>query len=192
MYSTKQYVVSFLLLLCTAISIWLVLKLPAPPPLTSTQPDANNSYMTDVIITRMNAESGKPQDQLESSFMVHSSLDGKTTITRPHFIIFQTVGEPWHLYGDNGQTQNGVDILNLWGHVTLTQPPGPQNQTMTITTSAVTIFPKMKYAETTQPVTGLQPGNVLQAIGMHTDFKTGIVNLLSHVQGKSQGQGIQK
>ncbi len=191
MYSVKQYLSSFVLLFSAAVSTWLVFKLPAPVPLAVTQPDANKSYMSDVIITRMNADSGKPQDQLQTPSMIHS-LDGKTIITRPHFIIFQPVGEPWHLYGDNGQTSNGTEVLNLWGNVVLTQPPGPQNQTMTITTSAVTIYSKKEYAETSQPVVGSQPGSVLQAIGMHTNFKTGIVNLLSNVHGKSQGQNIQR
>lgn len=188
MYSAKQYTTSFLLLLGAAISTWLVIKLPPPTALSATQPDADKSYMSHVTITRMDAITGKPQDELQTPLMVHSATSGKTAITRPHFIIFQPVGEPWNLYSDHGQTQNGVDILDLWDHVVLTQPPGPQNQSMTITTSAVTIYPKKKYAETAQAVMGTQPGTTLQAIGMHTDFNTGIVNLLSNVRGENQGQ----
>ncbi len=185
MYSVKQYLIVFLLLFCATLSLWLAFKLPAPSSTTPALPETQKSYMTDVVITRMNPDSGKPQDELQTPLMVH--YEGKTTITQPHFIIFQINGQqPWNLSGDHGETQSGMDILNLWGNVVLAEAPGPQNQAMTITTSAVTIYPKKKYAETVQPVVGSQPGNVLQAIGMHTDFKTGIVTLLSNVRGKSQ------
>lgn len=186
MYSAKQYLSGFTLLFGAVISTWMVLKLtPSSSPAVK-PPDANFSYMTDVTITRMNVDTGKPQDQLQTPVMVHSALNGKTTMDHPHFIIFQPIGEPWQLSGDHGQTNNSIDILDLWGNIVLTQPPSSQNETMTITTSAVTIYPKQKYADTKQPVVGIQPGSTLQAIGMHADFKTGMIYLLSNVHGKSQ------
>lgn len=188
MYSVKQYLSSFVLVLSTAVSSWLVYKLPTQTTSSTIPADINKSYMSNVVIMRMDAISGKPQDELQTELMVHSNIDGKTDIVKPHFVIFQAVGEPWNLYGDHGQTQNALDVLDLWGNVVLTEPAGPYNQKITLTTSAVTIYPKKKYAETMQPITGTQPGSELRAIGMHTDFQTGIVNLLSNVQGTSEGQ----
>jgi len=186
MYSAKEYSVGFVLLLCTALSSWLVLN---TSPVTTTPVDQTNypeSIMTNAIITRMNSTSGLPQDQLQTPLLVHYTTGDLTKMTQPRFVFMQEAGEPWHLSADQGQANNGVDLVKLSGHVALTQAKSADNPPISITTSAVTIYPKQQFAETDQPIVAQQPDKMIQAVGMQTHFKTGTVELLSHVQGKYQ------
>lgn len=185
MYSTKQYFIGFFLLLSTAGSSWLALH-SSKQALDASQANAPESYMTDATIIRMNSATGLLQDKLYVPYLIHYTLNDITLLTHPLLTIFQATGEPWHLTADHGQSMNGAETVKLWSNVLLSQAQGPQNPPLTITTSAATIFPKQEYAITDQPLVARQPDKMLQAIGMRTYFKTGIVELLSHVHGEYQ------
>lgn len=189
MLSKKQYLISFILVLSTVWSSWLVLNSNQQTIADQNTPE---SYMVDATIIRMNRDTGLPEDQLFAPYLVHYSLGDITHLTKPALTILQTTGEPWHLTADQGQAVNGSETIKLWNHVLLAQAQGPQNPPMTITTSVVTIHPKEQYAETDQTVVAKQPDKMLQALGMRTYFKTGIVDLLAKVHGEYQNQSVQK
>lgn len=185
MYTTKQYLTGFCLLLTTAFSSWLVLKSsPNEEINVSTHANQPDSIMKNATLLRMNNETGKLQDKLEAAVLTHYPTGDLTNFTQPHFTIMRENEAPWVLTADEGQAHDGIDTIKLWGHVVLTQAGGLENLPTTITTSAITIFPKKEYAETDQAAKATQPDRMMQAIGMVVHFKTGIVDLASNVQGQ--------
>lgn len=189
MLSTKQYLIGFGLLLSTVWSSWLVLN---SNQLAIADQNSPESYMIDATITRMNRDTGLPEDQLFAPYLVHYNLGDTTRLTKPSLTILQTTGEPWHLTADQGQAFNGIETVKLWDNVLLAQAQSPENPPMTISTTTVTIHPKQQYAETDQAILAKQPDKTLQAIGMRTYFKTGVVELLTKVHGEYQNQGVKK
>ena len=63
------------------------------------------------------------------------------------------------------------------------QPEQANNLKTDITTSHVTILPNQSIAKTDQSVTITRPDSIVKATGMQADFKTGIIELLSHSRG---------
>lgn len=182
MYSSKQYFFGFLLLFSTIGSSLMVLH-SGEDLANKQQANTPESYMINATMTRMNEDTGLPEDQLYSPYVVHYLEGDKTDFNQPVMVIYQETGEPWHLSSDQGQATYGVNTIKLWGNVVLVQTAGPQNPAMTIKTTAATIFPKDQYAVSDQPLTAEQPDKNLKAVGMHAYFKTGIIDLLSQVQG---------
>lgn len=187
MYSTKEYLIGFILVLSTATSSWLALKSTSAEEATAAQANVVESYMTQAVVVQMNGVTGSPQYLLQSPLLEHYTAGDITKITRPHLTILQPDSAPWYLSADQGQASNGLESVKLQNNVVLFEPQSAQNPTMTITTSAATIYPKRQYAESDQLIIATQPDKKLQAVGMQTYFKTGIINLLSQVQGDYRG-----
>ena len=190
MYSSKQYFIGFLLLFCTAVSSWLVLKSSAVPTVI-TNKDGPDSYMTNVSVMRTNNDSGEIQNELHAQVMTHYA-NQTTLFTMPHFVFYHPPAQPWNLTAKQGQAEDGINTVQLWNQVILAQAAGPQTQPITINTSQVTVHPKQHFAESKQLVTAIEPGVYVTAMGMHVDFKTQIVDLLSHVRVQYQAQANSK
>lgn len=182
--STKQYIITILFLLAACIGTWLLLTALENRAIPLTDSNHPDSYMADVIATRMN-ELGKIKDQLKTPMMVHFPAGDMTNITTPHFIIYNADpdSQPWHITANYGQAHDGINILELWDHVKLEQLAGTQGATITMLTTAMTIFPKQQYAQTSQPVKVWQMGSVVTSVGLHADLKTGEIDLLSKTHG---------
>lgn len=190
MYSPKQYLLGFLLLFCAAVSGWLVLKSSAIP---ASIPNENgpDSYMTNISVLHTASDSGELQNELHAALLTHYS--NKTTVfTRPHFIFYHPPAQPWNLTAKQGKAFDDVNLVQLWDQVVLAEAAGNQTQPITINTSQVTVHPKQHFAQTDQLVTAIEPGVYVTAIGMHVDFKTQVVDLLSHVHVQYQAQANSK
>lgn len=180
----RQSIPSLLLFMAAAFSSWLVVASLKKPLATPDSPQNPDSFAVDTMATRMRATDGLPKEQLFTSLLVHYPQGDKTDITAPHLIIFNEDNkQPWHIYADKGQTQNGIAVLQLWDNVRLVQAASAQNPSLTAITSKLTIFPKKDYAETQQPVNLTHTLGTASAIGLHANFKTGVINLLAHVHG---------
>lgn len=176
----------FLLILAAALTSWLLARSFEAPVASTSLPQNPDAYMYNVTAVRTNALSGTLQDQLFTPEMIHYSIGDTTNITTPHLIIFNSSGEPWNIYANHGQAQSGVTTLQLWDNVRLIQAAGPKNAALSMTTSAMTVFPKDQYAETAQPVTLWQTGGKATSVGLHAYLKTGIIDLLSQARGQYQ------
>ncbi len=187
--TSRQLITLFPLLLLATFSGWLAYK--NSQAIVQNQNAAQNpdSFTKNVAAMRMNVDSGTPQDELFAPNMVHYPAGDTTNVTTPHIVIFNADGtnnEPWHIYSLKGQAQNGTTIVQLWDHVRLHQAAGPNNSEMTITTSALTVYPKDQYATTQQPVQLVQPGGVANSVGLRADLKTGDIQLFSQARGHYQ------
>lgn len=190
MYSSKQYITGFFLLLCTAVSSWLVLKSSAIPASIPNE-KGPDSYMTNISVLHTASDNGELQNELHAALLTHYS--NKTTLfTLPHFIFYHPPAQPWNLTAKQGKALDDINLVQLWDQVVLAQAAGKQTQPITINTSQVTVYPKQHFAQTDQLVTAIEPGVYVTAIGMHVDFKTQVVDLLSHVHVQYQAQANSK
>jgi LPS export ABC transporter protein LptC len=183
----RQILPTFLLLLAAALSGWLVIKsLEAPinQAESARNPDA---YIFNVNAVKMDAITGTPDDQLYSPQMIHYPANNTTNMITPHLIVFNDNGDqPWNIYADKGQAQQGADIIQLQDNVRLLQAAGTNNQALTITTTAITIHPKQQYVENNQLTNLWQPSGTASSVGIRAWQKTGIINLLSQAKGHYQ------
>lgn len=185
--STRQYFITTFFLLAACIGTWLLLTAIENRSVPLNNNDRPDSYMLNVTATSLD-ENGNLKDELQAPKLVHFAKGDTTNVTKPHFILYNAdaTGQPWHVYADQGQARDGINVLDLWGNVRLEQPAGPDNAAITMVTSAITVFPKEQYAQTQQPVKVWQSGSVATSVGMRINLKTGNIELLSQAKGKYQ------
>jgi lipopolysaccharide export system protein LptC len=160
---------------------WQQLTRPAAPLVTRRQADV---YATQVSIFHTDSE-GNLYDQLKTPLSVHYPLDNSISLATPVFNLFEKNNESWELSARYGKLKENNDFLQLWNNVRLKQKKGV-NTITTLTTSTLTINLKEKTAQTADPVTIIQTNQVIQAIGLHADFKKKTIQLLSQVKGQLQ------
>jgi LPS export ABC transporter protein LptC len=171
--------------LAACLSIWLLIsnhvKQGLNPVKLSQQPDA---YAEQVKLTRMD-ESGQLNDQIYSAKLTYYAATQTSLLTMPKVLMFVTGKAPWHMQADYAQAQHKSKTIQLWGNVKLDQTALDRQQTtLSISTSALTLFPQQREIKTQQTVTLVQPNSFIQAIGLYADIKQGIVQLLNKTQGR--------
>ncbi len=147
------------------------------------KPNNPDTFMTDIHAIQID-QMGKVHTTLTGSTATHYEQDNTTLFEKPYYITKSKQGPPWHISGDHGKAINGMDSILLWDNVRIYQPAGLNSRNLTLTTSRLTYYPARSYAETDQPVTLKQPGNITQGIGLQADLKTGFIKLLSHSSGQ--------
>lgn len=183
MLSYKRALLGILLLSATSLSLWLIFH-------TDIQQKRQNedisshpiAFAENVAITRID-KNGKLQSQLYSPKMTQYP-DNTTQFVDPHFIAYGRAEQPWKVTAKHGKAYDGVAKITLWDNVTIQQNAGPSNHPITITTSAITVYPKQQLAETDQPVTFMQPGITIYSVGIRAYLEEGRVELLSKARGQ--------
>lgn len=159
---------------------WLQLTRPNPT-INRNLPDA---YATTVIINHID-KSGNLYDQLKTPLSLHYPSDDSISLTTPLFTLFLKNKESWQLSACYGKLKESNDLLQFWNNVKLEQKQGSSNKTVsTLTTSTLTIHLKEKMAETSAPVVITQINQEVQAVGLHANFNTKTIQLLSRVKGQ--------
>lgn len=143
-----------------------------------------DSYATDVILFHTDT-TGNLYDQLKTPLSTHYPSDDSIALSKPLFNLFLKNDETWELSASYGKLKENNDLLQLWDNVKLDQKKGTRKTpTSTLTTSTLTINLKEKTADTSAPVTITQINQVIHAIGLHADFTSKTIQLLSHVKGQ--------
>lgn len=160
---------------------WLQLTRSANATIIGNQPDA---YATKVVVYHID-KSGNLYDQLNTPLSVHYPLDDSISLATPIFTLFLKNKESWQLSSHCGKLKEGKDLLKLWDNVKLEQTQGLGKKTVsTLTTSTLDIHLKEKTAETSAPVTITQMNQEIHAVGLHANFNTKTIRLLSQVKGQ--------
>ena len=160
---------------------WLQLTRPVNPFTTGRQPD---TYATQVVIYHTDQE-GDLYDQLDTPLSVHYPLDDSISLSTPLFTLFLKNKESWQLSSRYGKLEESKDLLRLWDNVKLTQKQGSSDTSLsTLTTSTLDIHLKEKTAQTSAPVVITQINQQIHAIGLHADFNSKTIQLLSQVKGQ--------
>ena len=142
-----------------------------------------DSFMIDADYTQYD-EDGNVHVRLISPYMAHYRTNDRAFFRQPSLSGYTAERVPWQVTADHGKTLKGVNQVYFWDNVVLKQLSYPNHpDTTLIKTSTLMVYPKRSYAETDQAVTITRPNSVAEGVGMQTDFKSGIMKLLSHATG---------
>ena len=172
---------SFFILCILATSHFLNQAIPQQTTIgeaTST-PDA---FATGVTASYLNQE-GKLQTQFNTPKMWHYYTHNKTEFENPHFLIYSKDNLPWHIFAAHGEALSGIESVLLWDNVHVHQDQSKLHHELNLTTTAMTLHPKIQTADTGQPVLLTQPGYQVSAVGLHLSLKEEKVDLISNAQG---------
>lgn len=177
---------SILLIMILTVSSWLAISI------TKNMLDENRRtqgssdfFMRDVVYTQVD-DNGVVQEQLHSTKMVHYPITSTYVFDSPRLVMTDKDNKQWYISANNASSKGNSKEIYLWDDVNIKQQQDKSSLqgSMSIITSAATLYPKQQMAETDKPLTIVQGGNVVNAIGAKVDLRNSKVKLLSRVKGK--------
>lgn len=182
-FSLRTIVTLALLLLITSYTSWLLYETNRQTivaPVDNVHPDFIIKNVT-VIET---SATGKIKNHFQSAHVVHYNNQDTYFFDNPHLISYSEDGKaPWDITALHGKSLLGFSTLILWDDVKLHEISSAQNADTLITTTKLTVYPKLNYAHSDEPVTLIQPDLEVHSIGMNVYFKEKRVQLLKQAQG---------
>jgi len=143
-------------------------------------PDAYMENVTAIILDKF----GKVTMKIITPKMVHYSKNDTTDFTDPQLTLYHKSPNPWFIESKTAKAWHGIDNVVFKDDVTIHHPADYNNPATVIKTTTLTVHPNEKLAETTEPITMIQPNSVMKAIGMQADMDSGNIKLLSQAQGE--------
>ncbi len=181
--SPKNLTLSLLLLGALAVSAWLARQsfLSSNDDNTS-QPTTPNAFMTEARYMHFNAD-GAWSSRIYSPRAIHYPEQDTTIFDKPRMTA-KTEGQlTWVITADHGDSHPGLKVLYLTDNVHVQRIDDTTHKIINLTTTALTLYPPQKLAHTDQPVTIIQPGSTINAVGLSADLNKGELQLLSQVHG---------
>jgi lipopolysaccharide export system protein LptC len=177
-----SFTLSTILVVALFLSVLLIRNATTTKPKTPNRPDTPDAYIINASYIRMNVN-GHPANQMYAKKLTHYAKDDVSEIEEPHFILFSQDREPWYVTASYGQSHKGTKQVYLWKNVVIHEPGGTHNRELTMSTSALTVYPEMQSAATDQSVTIVQPGSIVKSVGLTANLHKGEINLLSQAKG---------
>lgn len=148
--------------------------------------NAPDFFIQNLMVKQFN-ENGKLNYTLHAEHLTHfeaknhSYLSQLTVFSYPDTHSQQQA--PWKITALKGEAWYGSDDLLLKHHVKIEELSPQKTPSLTLTTNALSIFPKKNLAYTAEPVTIIQPGLSFHAVGMRIHFKKKKIEFLHQSQG---------
>lgn len=143
-------------------------------------PDAYMENVTAIILDKV----GKVTMKIVTPKMMHYVQNDTTDFIDPQLTLYHKSPNPWFVESKTAQALHGIDNVVFNGDVTIHHPADFNNPATVIKTTTLTVHPNEKTAETSEPITMIQPNSVIKAVGMHADMESGNIKLLSQAQGE--------
>jgi lipopolysaccharide export system protein LptC len=184
MFTLKNALVGFLLLLALSLSTWSLFKSYSKSiVVVKTDPTRPDSYMLNVTATIFNKE-GLPALQVVTPKMVHYPENNTTNLDQPRVTIYRKSPQPWYIKADYAKASDGMKQIVFWSNVNIHHVADSENPDTSLETTSLTIFPEQQIASTGEAVTFLQPDTKIHAVGMLANLDAGTVKLLSQTKGE--------
>jgi lipopolysaccharide export system protein LptC len=130
---------------------WLV-----EPPQEPGEEKAPRPRQPDHVVTQFTAietdETGRPERRLVAATLRHFVAEDRTELARPRLSLYQAEGPPWQVEAQSGLLLEGGDQVQLEDSVRISRDASADAQAVTLTTEALTLWPKRQFAEGDQPV----------------------------------------
>lgn len=143
------------------------------------QPETPDSFMQEITFTRYDAQ-GVWESRFYTPHSVHYPKRNTTLLENPKLISRGDNQLVWVITAKHGKAEDDGKTVYLNDNVQIQRINSVTHQVSTMTTSTLTAYPQQKFLETDQPVTIIQPGSTIHAIGLNADLKTGDIHLLSN------------
>lgn len=178
----KNGMMTLLFAFALAFSLWLMQQtfLNRDDANTS-QPTTPDAFMLGMEYTNFDVR-GQWGSRVHSARVMHYPDQDTSTLETPK-MVSRSGAVTWIITANQGVARQGLKTVRLTDHVEVNRFHEARGKTLTLLTSALTAYPKRKWAETDQPVTIIQPGSTVHATGLTADINTGDVQLLSKVKG---------
>lgn len=183
---SKNGMLTVLFLGSLFISSWLTHSL-SPASRESGQvvslstPDA---FMTDAHYTEFDP-SGNWKSSFDTPHLTHYQEQDTAVLQKPLLITKDDQQLTWVIKAQHAVSQNHGTILKLQDQVHV-QRFDSEKKNLELTTTQLTSYPKQRYLETHEPVTIIQPGSIMNSIGLAADMNNGNITLLSQAHGSYQ------
>jgi len=139
-------------------------------------------FMHNVTYVQMDVD-GNIRQQIVSPNLVHYPDNDVAVFQQPHLLVFNVAQKLWDISADQGKSVAYMDRIYLSGNVNIERLPTPDDLGFTVKTTTLTVYPSSQTADTKEPVTILQNGSIVNAIGAKADLAKGTIDLLSKVKG---------
>ena len=143
--------------------------------------DAPDFFMTNATYIRYD-QYGSINNKFHTSKITHFITNNNYIFDNPSMNMYKENEQPWIITASKGKSESGKSKIYLWDNVHVTQAFSKNNSDFDITTTSLTVYPSIKFAETRDPVIIIQGGSIAKAIGAKADFQSGTVSLLSNVE----------
>ncbi len=174
---------------------WLILQVSSQNN-TASAP-AHTQYLEwfgkNITLTEMDAF-GHVKQTIKAKNLRHYVPDEMTDLADVYVYFFSAEDDQeWQLTSDKGRlfhSENKQDItrIDLWQNVQLLHPADDSQDTVTINTSTLAIFPEKEYAHTDQFTIVKQPGQEMSGNGMEIFFPTQNFYLLNNVSSTHENE----
>lgn len=176
-----------LLIIFSGISAQALFSAKKITKISSIDPDVPDFFMTNAMYMQFD-HNGKINNQFHTNQITHFPINNNYIFDNPQIKIYNNCEQPWNITANKGRSEGGKSKIYLWDNVKIIQASNPDNPDFDITTTDLTVYPDIKFAETKKPITIIQSGSIAKAIGAEADFKNGTVKLLSNVEGQYQAK----
>ena len=173
----------FAIILFSTFATASILALLAAKKITTTHPAADSTpdfFMTNATYSKFD-NNGNISNQFSTREIIHFQHQNNYIFANPSLKMYSDKTSPWYITATNGKSKEGKSAIYLWDNVKLVQ-----NSDFDITTTTLTVYPDRKFASTDKPITIVQNGSIVKAIGATADLNHGIVTLLSNVSCEYQ------
>ena len=181
--NNKIVVFTFLILLIISGSCWYAIEVAKNS--LEVQAQTNNNpdfFMKDVAYLQMD-DLGRLQNRISTPSLVHYPMDSTYFFEEPKIEMFDKNNQLWAIEARHGKSIHDSAMVYFWDDVIVKQFDNSVQKTK-ITTSAVTIYPHSKLAETDKPLVFNQGDSIVYSTGAKLDMEAAKVQLLSKVKGQ--------
>lgn len=179
----KNTIISMLLTLAASVTILITLAYTSDNDrkiANTTIPDAYMENVTAIFLDKF----GKITMKIETPKMIHFVENDTTKFLFPQLTVYHKSPNPWYIASKTAKSWDGIENVIFKNDVTIHHPADYKNPATIIKTSTLRVHPNQKTAETSEPITMIQPNSVMKAVGMYADMNTGDIKLLSHAEGE--------
>ena len=179
--ASGRWIAPAVALVAAAASGWMLHSLDFGETAAAGNPsDAPNAYMERFVTVEMDG-TGRPKRRLEADYMSYHA-DETVELTNPHYVLFGSEGEPWHVRSESGRVSADGAVVKLLGQVDIWRNDGSGTRGLDIRTEHLTVRPAAEYAETREQVTIRTPAHTSTGVGMRAYLGETRIELLSRVR----------
>lgn len=180
----KFHLVRLALIVMAGLAIWTTFLLyePAGVELSEMviQPDAFMREINAIIMDKL----GRPSLKIVAPKLIHYQHNDTTQLQDPQLTLYRKSPNPWYITAKYAKATEGMEKVNFWDDVVIHHAADSNSPATVIKTESLLMHPSQQTAETTDPITMIQPNIVVKAVGMYADMNTGNIKLLSQSKGE--------
>ena len=174
------------LLLLLAATYWLDQQVQPLSP----RPDDSKRHDPDYIVNDLSAttldDKGRVHYIMAAQKMLHYPDDDSTYLEEPRLTSLYPDRPPVHVSARRGEVSSKGEQVFLHDDVRVVRDAGAKQGQMVLTTSYLHVLPDSDTADTDRPLTIVDDYNVVNAVGMKLNNRTGVIQLLAGVTSQHE------